>query len=298
MNIALIVTDMDGTLLDAHDRISAANKQMLMTYQERGTRVILASGRGYLRLLPYMQELQLERYDGMLIESNGAALYSPKRKQRTVFAQMTKAEAERLCTLFAPYGTEIQIYFDCGVYYYIPQALMKYKEKEREERGLPKDYPWMGGPWSWVNDTRQGYPDQKRIHSFTEIPAKHINKLNLTADADTITALQATFQRILPNDYAMVRTCARMIEIAPQSVSKGAALRDYMEKAGIAPSEVVVFGDGENDISMFQQAQYAIAMGNASDTVKQQASAVTKSNLQDGVAAYLDALQKGMEETI
>ena len=113
MSIRLIVTDMDGTLLDPNDRIS-----------EENLRVLLACQRSYLRLLPYLQQLQLERYDGMLIESNGVALYAPKTKQRTVFEQLTLGESKTLCHLFRSYGTEIQIYFDNGVYYYIPEALI------------------------------------------------------------------------------------------------------------------------------------------------------------------------------
>ena len=189
MSIRLIVTDMDGTLLDPNDRISEENLRVLLACQQQGIRVILASGRSYLRLLPYLQQLQLERYDGMLIESNGVALYAPKTKQRTVFEQLTLGESKTLCHLFRPYGTEIQIYFDNGVYYYIPEALMRRKEQERKERQLPEDYPWMGGPWSWVNDTRNGYPNQKRILSFEEIDQERINKINLTSDAETISSL-------------------------------------------------------------------------------------------------------------
>lgn len=287
MSIRLIVTDMDGTLLDPNDRISEENLRVLLACQQQGIRVILANGRSYLRLLPYLQQLQLERYDGMLIESNGVALYAPKTKQRTVFEQLTLGESKTLCHLFRPYGTEIQIYFDNGVYYYIPEALMRRKEQERKKRHLPEDYPWMGGPWSWVNDTRNGYPNQKRILSFEEIDQERINKINLTSDAETIASLEEEFHRVLPSAYTMVRTCPRMFEIAPRAISKGAALRHYMDQEAIRSDEVIVFGDGENDVSMFNQVSYGIAMGNASEAVKRHAYAVTDTNAADGVAAYL-----------
>lgn len=44
-----------------------------------------------------------------------------------------------------------------------------------------------------------------------------------------------------------------------------------MEHLGISKDEIVVFGDGENDLSMFQAAKYSVAMGNAMETVKQAA---------------------------
>lgn len=48
--------------------------------------------------------------------------------------------------------------------------------------------------------------------------------------------------------------------------------------------EIVVFGDGKNDISMIEQAPMSIAMGNAIEELKQIATFVTKSNKEDGIA--------------
>ena len=49
------------------------------------------------------------------------------------------------------------------------------------------------------------------------------------------------------------------------------------------PEDIVVFGDGHNDLSMIQQAPISIAMGNAIDEVKQAATYVTKANDKDGI---------------
>ena len=62
MSIRLIVTDMDGTLLDPNDRISEENLRVLLACQRQGIHVILASGRSYLRLLPYLQQLLKKKY--------------------------------------------------------------------------------------------------------------------------------------------------------------------------------------------------------------------------------------------
>ena len=47
--------------------------------------------------------------------------------------------------------------------------------------------------------------------------------------------------------------------------------------------DVVVFGDGHNDISMVKQAPISIAMGNAIDKLKEHATFITKSNKEDGI---------------
>lgn len=51
--------------------------------------------------------------------------------------------------------------------------------------------------------------------------------------------------------------------------------------------DVVVFGDGRNDVSMFQQAAFSIAMGNGVEEAKQQADFVTKRSDEDGLAYAL-----------
>ena len=50
----------------------------------------------------------------------------------------------------------------------------------------------------------------------------------------------------------------------------------------------MVFGDGENDVTMFGCVKYGIAMGNALDFVKKCAFDVTSSNDEDGLVAALE----------
>ena len=52
--------------------------------------------------------------------------------------------------------------------------------------------------------------------------------------------------------------------------------------------DIVVFGDGLNDISMIEYAGIGVAMGNAQDIVKEKADFITKSNAEDGVANAID----------
>jgi hydroxymethylpyrimidine pyrophosphatase-like HAD family hydrolase len=52
----------------------------------------------------------------------------------------------------------------------------------------------------------------------------------------------------------------------------------------ITPAQIVTMGDMPNDVLMFRKSGFSIAMGNASDEVKAQASVVTESNENDGFA--------------
>ena len=158
--------------------------------------------------------------------------------------------------------------------------------QERKERNLPEDYPWTGGAWSWVSDSRGGYPRQTRIESAEEFPAE-LNKISCLATPETIRRIQKTLKERFGNRYEFTRTCPRLIEAAPAGITKGQTLRRYMEAEGILPDEILVLGDGENDIDMFRQAKYSIAMGNAEDFVKEAAFDVTDTNCRDGALCAL-----------
>ena len=60
-----------------------------------------------------------------------------------------------------------------------------------------------------------------------------------------------------------------------------------MEKLHIRPEEVIAFGDAENDISMLEYAGIGVAMGNATEKVKEIADEVTDTNDNDGIAKSL-----------
>ena len=72
--------------------------------------------------------------------------------------------------------------------------------------------------------------------------------------------------------------------------SRPDALGNIADPHGVRPQEVIAFGDGENDVKMFQAVDHSFAMANAEDFVKAKAFAVTRSNEEDGVACVLEEL--------
>lgn len=286
MAIRWIVTDMDGTLLDSRDRISERTRNCLLEYQKKGIRLILASGRSYIRLLPYVRQLSMEEYDGCLIEINGLALNRLMTGEREVFAQLERKDIEELFAFLSGMQVEIQGYEDESLYYWIPRWQRPFKIREREEEGYPPDHPLVASAWSWVTTNQNNYPVLREISSVEELP-RHINKLNCTDTPEKMRRVFAALQEKFGNRFEMTRTCPRLVEIAPAGITKGQTLKRFMQQEGVTPDEVIVFGDGENDADMFRQVKYSIAMGNAEDYVKEQAFDVTASNDEDGLERAL-----------
>lgn len=287
MTLRWIVTDMDGTLLNSEDKISDKTRECLLACQKKGIRLILASGRSYVRLIPYAKQLELEKYDGCLIEINGLALNRLRTKERQVFAQLDRRDIELLFPLLEECQVEIQGYEDESLYYWIPEWQKPLKRREREEKGYPPDHPLAAGAWSWIGSNINSYPNLREISSMRELPDR-INKLNAADEPEKIGRIYGMLTEKFRGAYEFARTCPRLIEIAPAGITKGQTLRRFMEEEGVGREEVMVFGDGENDADMFRQVKYSIAMGNAAEYVKAHAYDVTRSNDEEGLAAALE----------
>ena len=81
-----------------------------------------------------------------------------------------------------------------------------------------------------------------------------------------------------------------ILTITNKQANKGHALLATCEHRGIPPSDVIAFGDAENDISMFEIAGASVAMGQADQDIKAAATVVTTANTEDGVARVLHKL--------
>ena len=77
--------------------------------------------------------------------------------------------------------------------------------------------------------------------------------------------------------------------MASGSVSKASALHALAAQFHITPKQVMAFGDSDNDIELFSYAGCGVAMQNATSNLMKAASAVTRSNNEDGVAFYLES---------
>ncbi|MDY2776792.1 MAG: Cof-type HAD-IIB family hydrolase [Collinsella sp.] len=79
-------------------------------------------------------------------------------------------------------------------------------------------------------------------------------------------------------------------DVVPDQGGKSFGVRAALERYGISPEEAVAFGDGENDLSMFDAVGTSVAMGNSWDIVKDHADLVTSSVDEDGILRACERL--------
>lgn len=284
--IKAIVFDMDGTLLNSKDEISKKTLDFLINLQKQKIKLILASGRNYRKLLPYAHQLQMELYDGDLIEGNGFACYHIANYERNILHQLSKKDASLIWDMVKPFDVELILSLDDTLYYTFSDEVRKQKQAYRKEHNLSDDFPWLGGYRGFCVDNRIGYPHQYFFDNIQDIPAK-MNKICLTHNQEIIQEVAVQLNQKLNHQYEICKSMPRWIEITPKGCSKGSCLKRLMKQYGYQKDEVIVFGDGENDLSMFDQVVYSVAMDNALESVKQHAFAITSNHDEDGIYQFL-----------
>jgi hydroxymethylpyrimidine pyrophosphatase-like HAD family hydrolase len=104
---------------------------------------------------------------------------------------------------------------------------------------------------------------------------------------DELLALLATLDVHVDPSSAPIFPDAAILNVTAVGVDKGAGVTWAARHRGLAPADLLVVGDSDNDLSMFEVAGTAVAMGQAPDHVKARAHFVTGSFADDGCAAAL-----------
>lgn len=282
--------DIDGTLVDSSGKIQNQTLDALIQLErDKNVKLILASGRNHRRLQGLAHQLKMDQYGGYFIEVDGIIFSDLENKSRTILHQMKQEEIKEIFEFLMTKGCEVQACSEQVCFSFFPDSLIPIKEKERAERNLPSDFPWTAGPWTWNFDMRQAYQTIHYVKNVNEIYGA-INKLQVMDEKDNIQKIYEELNEKFNDKFEIFRTSYRQIEILPYGFSKGCTLKKIMEYNHWNKDEVIAFGDGENDVSLFDQVENSFAMGQAQSYVKNRARYETLSNNEEGIYVALKKL--------
>jgi hypothetical protein len=114
--------------------------------------------------------------------------------------------------------------------------------------------------------------------------AQAVKIVGVSDDLDLVAACESTARKTLGKKASVARSQPYYLDITHPAANKGAVAAELSALLKIPPEKIVTIGDMPNDTGMFRKAGFSIAMGNASEEVKAQASAVTDSNEAEGFA--------------
>ena len=182
------------------------------------------------------------------------------------------------------------------MYYHIPKAMLARKHAYLRAHGLPDDHPLTAGGFSFVYDHRKGYAHLYAIEHASQLPPT-MNKLCICEEGERLEQAAALLAPYCQQLW-WGKTTQRWMEILPRGVNKLSGVRWCCEQMGVDLSDVMAFGDGENDSALLQNCGYGYAMGNALDSVKRIAYDVCDDNKNEGPAGVIERLLEERKEDL
>ncbi|AVM71980.1 fructose-phosphate phosphohydrolase SppA [Streptococcus mutans] len=265
--IKLILSDIDGTILDNNHQVDAHLRDTITELKKESIPFVLASARSPHGMFPIAQELNLGAnpiacYNGALIVEGNKEHY-----QTLIEHGLSKADVKKIVALIKKQFPHISINF------------------------------YSGGDWiveeidQWVQieaDITKESPDIRNFDTLLTDDSIPIHKLLLIANAQAIQEFFTYLKRVNFEDASFYLSKDNYLEVTSQSVSKENALLEIAKYYDISLSQTMAIGDNYNDIPMLKLAGLGVAMANAPQAVKNEADIETVSNNDNGVSKVIE----------
>ncbi len=258
----LVMCDLDGTLLDREGRMSARTQAAIARVRAAGAMVVLATGRMLRSARPHALSLGL---DTPIVCYQGAWIHDVASGVDWLHEVMPLETTRAAIAWFREHGLAINCYVQDRLYI----------ERVSPESDL---YCRIAGVEASL---------ARPLEACLTHPA---TKLVAIADSGTIDGLMPLARERFGADLYVTRSIPEFLELANPNISKGRALHELGRRLGIAPADIVAFGDGLNDLEMLREAGWGVAMGQAPQALQEAADEVTTRVEDDGVAVVLERL--------
>ncbi len=257
---AMVVTDLDGTLLDESGmKISERNLDALNRAAAAGARVVVATGRPIWWLGPVIEA----GFTGIAVCMNGAVVYDVAAGEIIAASPLTSDTMQTFVT-----GLEEQTdTFSLAV-----ERLGISLQACIAEHDY--DHPWAFGYFKRADRA--------------ELLAEPAAKLLVRGRGDS-RSLALAARAVGAEEVSITySTDDGLIEVAAAGVNKGTALAELAGRWGIDRKDVIAFGDMPNDLEMLHWAGFSVGMGNAHPDVAAIVSEVGAHHHEDAVAQILE----------
>ncbi|HGK6810853.1 TPA: HAD-IIB family hydrolase [Streptococcus agalactiae] len=273
MAIKAVFFDIDGTLLNDRKNVQKSTIKAIRNLKDQGILVGLATGRGPSFVQPFLENLGLDfavTYNGQYIYSRSEIIYTNQLSKTTVYRLIRYAGARRreisLGTASGLLGSGI-IGLGTSRLGQIVSSLVPRKWAKAIER-------------SFKHFIRRIKP--QNIDSLMIILREPIYQVVLVATEGESERIQKQFPRV-----KLTRSSPYSMDVISEEQSKVKGIERVGQRYGFDLSEVIAFGDSDNDIEMLSQVGIGVAMGNASQQVKENARYTTADNNDDGISKAL-----------
>lgn len=268
----LIFIDLDGTLLNDAKEISEENiKWLNRAYKEKGITTIISTGRQY----GFVEDLYNKyncSFGDYVIASNGAIIKNVKTGDYINKDILNIEEIKVLNRICQEEGLDFIIIYD------EKNAYMERKDGNTSKNKIQKDK-------IYVDNIIELLENNKDIEINIVIIGAEKNEFNNAikrVEKNSLWDYSPISEYRNKNKDVDIREY--YFDVMRKGCNKKNAVKKVMDKFGVNHDEIIVIGDGGNDLPMFDYAKLKIAMENGSEALKQKADYITDTNNNDGVA--------------
>lgn len=257
----ILLSDMDGTLLNSESRVSEKNKQAIHDFIKGGGKFGIATGRILRNAAAFLEGVEI---NGYCILANGSLLYDSEKKeypeeigidQNGIREFLQRCLRERKAIDIQVYARDLS-YFISPKELADPDVVQDHIPVGFESMEQLKDVPWL--------------------------------KILFAGEPEDIEWLQKESEYLEQAGVVnRVRSAERYYEFLPEGSSKGGMLKRLRK---YLPEDAVVYavGDFYNDEEMFEAADVGIAVSNAPDSVKEHADRICRSCDESAIADIIE----------
>lgn len=262
--IKMIALDLDGTLLTSDKTISNANEKALKQLHEAGVKIVICTGRPINAIWRFIEQLGLTEENDYTITFNGSLVV---------------------------HNSDKKVLFREGLQKYDFDLLYEYCQKVNAPLDI-LDYEQV---YSITDLKPSKYPEQ--FHGNIKFDSETFENLSATNtyskgivcdDPYLVDEYQAKLTKNMQEKYHIVRSQPKIMEFLAAGMDKAVGLKHLLNYFGCDYSNLMAFGDAENDLGMLKAAEVGVVMENANADIKAAGNAVTLNNDADGVAYYVN----------
>jgi len=256
-DIRLLVADVDGSLVTRDKVLTEAAKAAVRELREAGIALAITSGRPPRGMRMLVEPLALTT---PIAGFNGGVFVNPDLSVIESH-RLEPAAARQTVTLIREQGLDAWVY------------------TETEWLIRDKDAPYV------VREAWTVKFDARVVPEFTDDHLSHTVKIvGISDDLERVAACEKAARKALGDRASAARSQPYYLDVTHPQANKGVVVTTLSRRFDIPSAQIATIGDMPNDVLMFRQSGFSIAMGNASDEVKARASVVTDSNEHEGFA--------------
>ncbi|GHP14843.1 haloacid dehalogenase [Lentilactobacillus fungorum] len=262
--IKMVALDLDGTLLTSDKTISKGNEQVLRQLHQTGVKVVLCTGRPINAIWRFIEQLGLTQAADYTITFNGALVVHNNDKSELAKSGMKKEALRPLYEFVKKQGAPLDVLDFEQVY---PLTDLKPSMYRQQFKGNIAFVP----------------------ESYAELAVSDAYSKAVVCDQPALLdRYQASIDAQLRQKYHIVRSQPQIMEFLAPHMDKVVGLEALLKYFGWDFSNLMAFGDAENDLGMITHAKIGVVMENGQEKVKQAGNVITGTNDEDGVAQYLE----------